>query len=451
MRSTMPVTSRCRSKFGFRSARMTRRPLTVPIALFLAATSAHPARAQAGHGASAPAGAAGFAPERLERLDRFLQQAVDSSRIPGAVALVLRDGAVVYERAVGWADRESGRRMTPNAIFRIASQSKALTTTAILMLMEEGRIALADPVSRFIPEYARTTVALRADTGRTIAPARRSITIKDLLTHTAGISYGVDASVASRYLAAGLGRAAGWGWYTADKNEPICTTMERLASLPFVAQPGEAFVYGYGTDVLGCVVERTSGLPLDEFIRTRITVPLGMHDTHFYLPSAQRGRLTTVYASDTAGSYVRAPDDARGQGHYVEGPRRSFSGGAGLVSTARDYGRFLQMLLNRGSLDGVRLLSPKTVDLMTSNQIGARYTQDGQGFGLGFYTVERTGGANLATPGSYGWGGAYGSTYMVDPKEGLILLFMIQQLPNRSDVPAKFPTLVYQALVAPRH
>ena len=392
----------------------------------------------------------GFSPERLARVDRFLQEAVDSGRIAGAVAVVLRDGRVAYERAVGWSDREAGRKMAPDAIFRIASQTKALTTTAALMLVEEGRIALSDPVSRFIPAYARTTVALRSDTGRTVVPARRAITIKDLLTHTAGMSYGVDASVASRYMAAGLGRSAGWGWYTADKDEPICTTMEALATLPFVSQPGEGWVYGYGTDVLGCVVERASGQSLDTFIRTRITEPLGMRDTHFFLPPAQRARLATVYASDTAGAVGRATDGARGQGHYVEGPRRSFSGGAGLVSTARDYGRFLQMLLNDGALDGVRILSPKMVAVMTSNQVGTAYGQDGQGFGLGFYTVERTGAAGLATVGSYGWGGAYGSTYLVDPAERMILLFMVQQLPNRSDVPAKFPTLVYQALVAPR-
>lgn len=403
-------------------------------------------------GLEAQSPARGFAAERLGRIDRFLQEAVDSSRIAGAVALVLRDGEVAYERAVGWSDREAGRRMTPDAIFRIASQSKALTTTAILMLVEEGRIALADPVSRFIPAYAQTTVALRADTGRTVVPARRAITIRDLLTHTAGISYGVDASVAPRYRAAGLGRAAGYGWYTADKDEPICTTMETLATLPFVAQPGEAFVYGYGTDILGCVVERASGIPLDEFIRTRITGPLGMRDTHFFVPAGGEGRLTAVYASDTAGSYVRAPEGARGQGHYVQGPRRSFAGGAGMVSTARDYGRFLQMLLGGGALDGVRLLSPKMIDVMSSNQTGTLFPWgEGQGFGLGFYTVERPGAAGLATVGSYGWGGAYGSTYLVDPAERLILVFMIQQLPNRSDVPAKFPTLVYQALVDPRH
>jgi CubicO group peptidase (beta-lactamase class C family) len=391
----------------------------------------------------------GFAPDRLARIDRFLQQYVDSNRIGGAVGVVLRDGNIVYEHSVGWSDKESGTRMTTDAIFRIASQSKALTSVAVLMLVEEGRIALSDPVSRFIPAYAHTTVASRADSGRTVVPAKRQITIKDLLTHTAGISYGTDAFVAQKYSAKALGPAAGWGWYTADKDEPICTTMERLATLPFVAQPGEAWVYGYNLDILGCVVERASGIPLDEFIRTRITVPLGMNDTYFFLPTSKRARLVTVY-TDSAGQLKRAPNGPRGQGDYIDGPRKSFAGGAGLLSSARDYARFLQMILNHGEMNGVRYLSPKMVDLMTTNQSGTLYSNPGEGFGLGFQTVEKLGADGLASVGSFGWGGAYASTYKVDPKEGLVIVFMINQLPNKTDVAAKFPTLVYQALVEPR-
>ncbi|HEU5173214.1 MAG TPA: serine hydrolase domain-containing protein [Gemmatimonadaceae bacterium] len=399
---------------------------------------------------AAPVTRHGFAPDRLARIDRFLQAAVDSNRIAGAVGLVLRDGDVVYERAVGWADREAKTPMTADAIFRIASQTKALTSTAAMILVEEGKLALNDPVSRFIPAFARTTVSVRTDSGRVVVPARRAITIRDLLTHTAGISYGVDTAISAGYAAVGLGPAAGWGWYTADKDEPVCATMERLPAVPFAAQPGEAFVYGYGTDILGCVVERASGVALDEFIRTRITEPLGMRDTHFFLPAGKRARLAAVYGSDSVGGYVRAPDGARGQGHFVDGPRRNFSGGAGLVSTARDYARFLRMLRNGGALGHTRILSPKTVHLMTVDQIGDLYTR-GQGFGLGFYIVEEPGAAGLATVGSFGWGGAYGSTYLVDPAEGLVIVFMIQQLPNRTDVPAKFQTLVYQALTEPRH
>ncbi|HEY7233417.1 MAG TPA: serine hydrolase domain-containing protein [Gemmatimonadaceae bacterium] len=392
----------------------------------------------------------GFDAARLTRIDSALQGAVDRSEIAGAVALVLRDGQTVYERAFGWSDREANRRMTTDAIFRIASQTKALTSVALMTLVEEGKVALSDPVGKFIPAFEHTTVAIRSDTGLAIVPARRRITIRDLLTHTAGISYGTDSLVSVLYATAGLGPAAGFGWYTADKAEPICLTMERLATLPFVAQPGERFVYGYNTDVLGCVVERVTGKPLDEVIRTRITAPLGMKDTYFFLPSEQRARLTAVYASGSDMKITRAPDGPRGQGNYVDGPRRSFSGGAGLLSTARDYARFLQMLLNGGALDGVRVLGSRTVALMTTNQSGTLFSQSGEGFGLGFRILEQPGAqGRIETVGTYGWGGAYASNYEVDPKARLVLVFMVQLLPSRSDIPAKFPTLVYQALVEP--
>lgn len=407
--------------------------------------------AQSRPAAARSAAPAGFAPDRLARIDQFMQQYVDSGRIAGAVGLVLRDGKVVYQHAVGWADQASGRRMTPDALFRIASQSKALTTVAILSLVEEGKLSVDDPVSRFIPGFAHTTVASKSDTGRVITAAKRPITIRDLLTHTAGISYGTDSLVAPLYASVGLGPAAGWGWYTADKDEPICATMERLPSVPFVAQPGTKWVYGYNTDVLGCVAERASGLPLDELIRTRITGPLKLHDTFFYVPAGATSRFATVYASDSSNHAQRAPDGPKGQGNYVEGPRRSFAGGAGLVSTAADYARFLQMLLNGGELDGVRILAPHSVDLMTHNQSGTLYDSTGtRGFGFGFETTERYGGTGMASVGSFGWGGAYGSNYRADPVEHLVIVFMMNQLPNRADINAKFQTLVYQALVAPR-
>src|SRR5262245_61899472 len=189
----------------------------------------------------------GFAADRLTRIDRVFQQFVDEDRLGGAVALVMRDGKVAYERAFGWRDKEAGRKMTPDTIFRIASQTKALTSVVILSLLEEGKLALNDPAGRYIPSFAKTTVAVSGDEGVKIVPARRAITIRDLLTQTAGISYGTNPSVASEYQSKGLGPAAGFGWYTADKDEPICTTMERLGTLPFVSQPGEAWVYGYNT------------------------------------------------------------------------------------------------------------------------------------------------------------------------------------------------------------
>jgi CubicO group peptidase (beta-lactamase class C family) len=390
----------------------------------------------------------GFAPDRLARIDRAIQQYVDSGRIAGAVTLVLRDGKVVYDHAFGWADLATRRAMTPTTLFRIASQTKALTSVVILSLMEEGKLAVSDPVSRYIPAFARTTVATRGDTGRVIKPATRQITIRDLLTHTAGISYGTDSLIAPLYAAKGLGPAAGWGWYTADKDEPICSTIERLATLPFVAQPGERWVYGYNTDILGCVAERASGMSLDELFRTRITGPLKMNDTYFFVPSSAATRLATVYASDSTNHASRAPDGPRGQGNYVIGPRKSFAGGAGLVSTALDYARFLQMLLNGGELDGVRILAPHTVDLMTHNQSGMLFDTTGaNGFGFGFGITQRYGANGMASEGTFGWGGAYGSTYNVDPVEHLVIVFMVNQLPNRTDIAGKFQTLVYQALV----
>lgn len=404
-------------------------------------TARPPARSAAPHSSSRTP----VAPARLALIDRLLQQYVDGDRIAGAVALVLQDGRPAYERAVGWSDKEAGRRMTSDTIFRIASQSKAITSTAILMLMEEGKLALGNPVSQFIPSFAKTTVLAPVE-GAQPVPARRPINIRDLLTHTAGISYGTEPHIASLYTRMGLGPAAGYGWYTADKDEPVCDTMERLGSLPFVAQPGDAWVYGYNTDILGCIVERASGMPLDQFIRQRITEPLGMKDTQFFLPPDQATRLAAVYASDADGKITRAPDGPRGQGHYVEGPRRNFAGGAGLLSTARDYARFLEMIRNGGALNGVRILSPRTVALMTTNQVGTLHSATGLGFGLGFETTDRYGANGLGSVGSFGWGGAYGTLYWVDPETHLISVLMIQLIPNRTDIDEKYPTMVYLAL-----
>jgi CubicO group peptidase (beta-lactamase class C family) len=385
--------------------------------------------------------------ERLARVDHLLKQYVDQNKIAGAVALVLRDGKPVYERAVGWSDKEAGRKMTTNTIFRIASQTKAITSTAILALVEEGKIGLKEPVGHFIPTFTKTTVAVKNGSEVKIVPANRQITIEDLLTHTAGISYGRESQVSSLYEAKGLGPAAGNGWYTADKDEPICETMERLGTLPFVEQPGEKFVYGYNTDILGCVVEKASGMPLDEFIRTRITGPLGMKDTRFFIPPAERERLAAVYASGSDGLIVRAPEGSKGQGSYVDGPRKSFAGGAGLTSTAHDYARFLEMVRNGGVLGGARILAPRTAELMTTNQSGTLHSATGLGFGLGFETVDRYGASGMAAVGAFGWGGAYGTLYQVDRQSRMVIVLMLQMMPNATDIQTKFMTLVYQALL----
>ena len=226
----------------------------------------------------------------------------------------------------------------------------------------------------------------------------------------------------------------------------MCVTMERLGALPFVAQPGEAWVYGYNTDILGCIVEKVSGKPLDAYIRDHLTTPLGMKDTQFFLPPAQRDRLAAVYASNADGKYMRAAEGARGQGAYVDGPRRNFAGGAGLLSTARDYARFLEAMRRSGSIDGTRILSPLAVKLMSTNQVGTLHSTTGLGFGLGFETVDRFGANGMSSVGAFGWGGAYGSAYRVDPEARLVMVLMIQLVPNATDIGQVFPTLVYQAL-----
>jgi CubicO group peptidase (beta-lactamase class C family) len=388
-----------------------------------------------------------FSSDRLRRLDQSLHRYVDDGRVAGAVALVLQDGKPVYSAAMGWADKEAGIRMQPDTLFRIASQSKAITSATALSLMEEGRLELANPVSELIPAFAQTHVAEMHDGQLKIVPASRPITIFDLLTHTSGLSYGVEPQIANQYQKVGLGPAAGYGWYLADKDEDVCTSMERLAKLPFLGQPGERFIYGYSIDVLGCVVARAAGKQLDEVVRERLTRPLQMNDTFFFVPAEKRSRLAAVYSSTADGHIQRAPDGALGQGHYIEGPRKDFSGGAGLVSTAQDYARFLEMLRRDGEIDGHRILSPHAVALMRTNQIPGLYGKEGKGFGLGFETVERYGALGMASVGSYGWGGAYGTEYVVDPQEHLVAVLMIQLLPNHSGLEkVGFLNLIYQAL-----
>lgn len=415
----------------------------------VAVSAALVAVASATHAQQAPAPTR-WSAERAARIDAVFNQYVDDGRLPGAVLLVLLDGKPVYDRAFGWSDKEAGRKMTADALFRIASQSKAVTATAAMILMEEGRLLLTDPVSKYVPSFAKTTVAVRSPDGVNIVPARRAITLRDLMTHTAGISYGTDSSVSKDYEAKGLGRAAGLGWYFADKDEPVCDSVDRLGTLPFVAQPGERWVYGYGFDILGCVVERVSGQPLDRFIHDRITAPLKMNDTFFFVPRDKAARLTAVYATGDDGKAMRAPNGPVGQGDYVDGPRRNFSGGAGLVSTAGDYARFLEMIRRGGELDGARILAPKTAALMTVNLVGTLHAagpMSSLGYSLAFETTDWFGGNGLSSPGAFGWGGAYGSVYRVDPSDKLTMIFMMQLMPNGTDLREKFPNLVYQALV----
>lgn len=389
--------------------------------------------------------AVGLSEARLQRLDDVLDGYVARGLLPGGVLLVARDGAVGYQRAFGYRDMESRDVMESDDLFRIASQTKALVSVAVLLLQEEGRLLLTDPLARYLPEFEATTVAVpTGGGGYEVVPARRAITLRDLLTHTAGIGYGMGVA-RDRWEDAGI-----QGWYFAHRDEPVRETVRRMAALPMDAHPGERFVYGYASDILGAVVEVVSGLSLDAFLRARILEPLGMHDTHFFVPEGKEDRLTTVYSLQDGGSLTRAPDGPgmSTQGEYLSGPRVSYSGGAGLVSTAADYARFLQMLLGGGDLDGIRLLAPSSVALMTVDHIGERYAAPGVGFGLGFSVLKDLG--LRGTPGSvgeYGWGGAYHSTYWVDPAERLVVVYLTQVIPASGlDDHGKVRALVYQAL-----
>ena len=387
---------------------------------------------------------AGFASGRLEGVGALLDDYVADGRLPGAVVAVLRDGAVVYEHATGFADLEARMPLAPDAIFRIASQTKAIVSVAVLMLQEDGALLISDPVGKYLPAFAETTVAeAQADGGFEVVPAERPITIRDLLTHTAGIGYGVGPG-GERWAEADI-----TGWYFAHREEPVRATVDRMGSLPFQAQPGSQFVYGYNTDILGALVEEVAGQTLDDFLRARIFEPLQMHDTHFYLPPEKRDRLATVYNQETPGMLERAPDGhgMSTQGQYVDGPRTSFSGGAGLVSTARDYARFLQMMLDGGTLGDARVLSPASVALMTTNHIGDLFAP-GMGFGLGFSVRLDLGEAGEpGSLGDYGWGGAYHSTYWVDPVERLVVVYFTQVIPAAGlDDHQKLRALVYGAL-----
>jgi CubicO group peptidase (beta-lactamase class C family) len=385
----------------------------------------------------------GMSSERLERLSEELQEYVDDKRLAGAVVLVTRHGKVVIHEAFGERDAEANSPMQGDTIFRIASQTKAIVSTAVLMLQEEGELLISDPVGNYLPEFLHTTVAVAGDDGYDVVDADRPITIRDLLTHTSGFAYGTG-------IASDLWEDAGiQGWYFADRNEPIRETVARMAKLPADAQPGEDWVYGYSIDILGALVEVVAGQSLDDFLRQRIFEPLGMADTHFYLPRQKRDRLAVVYSA-TPNGVVRAPNDgAIGQGAYVDGPRKSLSGGAGLLATATDYAHFLQMLLNGGELDGQRILSPKTVELMTVDHLGNVEYNDGESFGLGFFVVEDLGARGKpGSVGEYGWGGAYHSQYWVDPAEDLVVVYMTQLIPaGNLDDTDKLRALVYQAIV----
>jgi CubicO group peptidase (beta-lactamase class C family) len=414
--------------------------LLVALLLWLPAGAA----AQALPKAASPE-AVGMSADRLGRITRVMQDAVRDRQVAGTVTLVVRDGQVAHFDAVGQADVEQGVAMRPDTIFRIASMTKAVVSVGIMMLVEEGKVALTDPVARFIPAFAKTTV-LAADGGRVaIVPARRAITIRDLLTHTAGISYGAGV-LAPYYTPAGFET-----WYFADRAQNMSAWMDTLATLPFEAQPGERWVYGFNTDILGNIIERVTGQTLAQYLGARLITPLKMVDTAFFLPADKASRFAAVYAVGADGTITRAPEGRAGQGQYTGGPQVAFSGGAGLLSTAQDYARFLQMLANGGELDGTRYLSPTTVALMTSNHVGTLYQNGALGWGLGFEVVEQAGRApRYGAAGEFSWSGAYHTSFWVDPAEKLVVVFMTQLMPaGPVDLNRRVRTLVNQAIVGP--
>ncbi|MGB8492326.1 MAG: serine hydrolase domain-containing protein [Bacteroidales bacterium] len=416
---------------------------TAYLFLFLAATVAFFSCNEAAVLKEASPESVKFSADRLLRIDNMLRQAVDSGWIAGATGFIARDGKIIYNKAFGVSDLETKTPIHTDDIFRIASQTKAITSIAAMMLFEEGKFLLDDPISKYIPKFAHPQVLDQfngKDTTYTVVPAKREITVRDLLTHTSGIGYAEIGSPTMNAIYAKAGIPAGFvseKIYLADK-------MKALARLPLAHQPGEAWTYGLNLDVIGYLVEILSGETLSNFFRNHIFTPLGMNDTYFYLPAAKQSRLVKVNSEDGKGHVVVMPQD---QVNYPLVDGTYYSGGAGLSSTTRDYAIFLQMLLNKGEYNGVRLLAPRTVELITCNQIG-KLDIGPDKFGLGFEITTRAGQAVLGiSEGSFAWGGYFGTTYWADPMKNIVGLMFVQQLPlSHSEIQSKFKALVYQAL-----
>jgi CubicO group peptidase (beta-lactamase class C family) len=381
--------------------------------------------------------------DRLARIDKMILQGIDSGWIAGAVGFIARDSKIVYDKSFGMSDLETKKLMNRDDIFRIASQTKAITSIAVMMLFEEGKFLLDDKISKYIPEFAKPQLLDRynpADTTYTTLPARREIIIRDLLTHTSGIDY---AGIGSQNMNAIYAKA---GIPTGFVSEKLILgeKIRILGRLPLVHNPGERFTYGLNTDVLGYLVEVLSGETLDQYFRKHIFEPLGMSDTYFYLPASKSDRLVKVISEDKNHNLINMT------GNFADYPLSEgtyFSGGAGLSSTTKDYAIFLQMLLNKGVYNGKRLLARRTVELITSNQIG-ELNLGLDKFGLGFQITTAEGQTRLGlSEGSFEWGGYFATTYWADPKEKLVCLIFLQQSPfSHGEIQNKFKTLVYQAL-----
>ncbi|MFK7847085.1 MAG: serine hydrolase domain-containing protein [Rhodothermales bacterium] len=370
----------------------------------------------------------GMSAERLARIDKMAEEAVAEGNLPGIVALVARQGKIIHWKAYGKADNESNRALKRDDIFRIASQSKAITSTAVMMLWEEGKFRLDDPVSKYIPAFKNPQVLKNykySDTTYTTVDADREITIRHLITHTSGIGYGVidgDERMRMIYEKAGI-----TDLFTTE-NISIEESVIKLAKLPLHHTPGEKYTYSEGLDVLGYFIEVVSGMPFDKFLRERIFDPLGMDDTWFYLPDNKSKRLVSVQKKD-GGVWVRYPVTFYDPDYPIKGAKRFFSGGAGLSSTAKDYATFLQMYLNGGELNGKRILSRTTIKSMMSNQVGDLLGENsGSDYGLAFGVVNEKGLATggLGSVGTFTWGGYFNTQYFADPEEQIIGVLMKQ-------------------------
>jgi CubicO group peptidase (beta-lactamase class C family) len=385
--------------------------------------------------------------ERLARIDTFINGYIKNDWVKGVVTLIVKDNQLIQYKGYGYADAATKKPMTNDAIFRIMSQTKAIISIGIMILYEQGKLQLDEPVANFIPEFKNQVVLDKynsADTTYTTVAAKRNITFRDLLTHTSGIDYADIGSNNMKAIYAKAGIPSGLGYFDAD----LLTEMKRLAKLPLAFQPGEKFQYGLNSDLLGCLIEVISGQPLDQFLQKNIFEPLGMKDTYFNVPSSKADRLASVYTEDSLHHIIPwshtfrhiDPDYPKMNKHY-------FSGGAGLSSTAFDYAIFLQMLLNGGIYNGKRILSPRTVEMITSNQLDFHYNGTND-FGLGFDIVTDKA-ANLGprNKGTFSWGGYYGTVYWADPKEKMVCLIMIQQTPNtHGDLANKVTAMIYAAL-----
>lgn len=370
---------------------------------------------------------AGISQERVAKLDAMLEEAIQKEQVPGLVAMVVKNGQVVYHSAKGFSDVESGKAMEKNSIFRIASQTKAITSTAIMMLWEEGKFRLDDPISKYIPEFKNPQVlnAFRyADTTYSTKPSSKEITIRHLLTHTSGLGYGVidgDERMKMIYHKAGV-----MDLFTTE-NITIGESVKRLAKLPLHHEPGAKYTYSEGLDVLGYLIEIVSGMPFDQFLKTRIFDPLGMNDTRFYLSDAQAPRLVTVHTRKD-NKWVSFPVTFYDPAYPKTGAKTFFSGGAGLSSTTEDYAKFLQMYLNGGIYSGKRILSPHTIQTIMTNQVGDLLGEGGKDYGLAFGLVDQKGvqiGGN-GSLGTFDWGGYFNTQYFADPQTGIIGLIFKQ-------------------------